>query len=194
MSMCRVFSCVVGKRVFAMTKVFSLPCFILYSKAKFACYSRCFLTSYFCIPVPCNEKDIFWGVVVLKGLVGLHKTIQLQLLWHLLLGHRLGLLWCRVACLGNEPRSHCFISAVQYCSTEASQVALVVKSPPAKAGDLRDAGSIPGSGSSPGGGHSNPLQYYCLKNPMDRGAWRATVHRVTELDLTEATEHKQFYK
>ena len=39
----------------------SLPCFILYSKAKFACYSRCFLTSYFCIPVPYNEKDIFFG-------------------------------------------------------------------------------------------------------------------------------------
>ena len=39
-----------------------LPCFIQYSKAKFACYSRCFLTSYFCIPVHYNEKDIFWGV------------------------------------------------------------------------------------------------------------------------------------
>ena len=39
-----------------------LPCFILHSKDKFACYSRCFLTSYFCIPVPYNEKDIFWGV------------------------------------------------------------------------------------------------------------------------------------
>ena len=42
--------------------------------------SRCFLTSYFCIPVPCNEKDIFFWVLVLKGLVGLHRTIQLQLL------------------------------------------------------------------------------------------------------------------
>ena len=39
---------------------YPLPCFILYSKAKFACYSRCFLTSYFCIPVPYNEKDIFF--------------------------------------------------------------------------------------------------------------------------------------
>ena len=47
-----------------MTSVFSwpLPCFILYVKAKFACYSRCFLTSYFYIQVPYNEKDIFWGV------------------------------------------------------------------------------------------------------------------------------------
>ena len=45
------------------------------------------------------------------------------------------------------------------------------------AGDARDMGSIPGMGSSPGGGHGNPLQYSCLENPMDRGAWRATVHR-----------------
>jgi len=39
----------------------------------------------------------------------------------------------------------------------------------------------------PGGGHSNPLQYSCLENPMDRGAWWATVHRVSESDMTEAT-------
>ena len=57
-------------------------------------------------------------------------------------------------------------------------VALVVKSPPASAGDVRDVGSIPGSGRSPGGGHSNPLQYSCLENPMDRGAWQAAAHRV----------------
>ena len=44
----------------------------------------------------------------------------------------------------------------------------------------RDAGSITGSGISPGGGHGNPLQYPCLENPMDRGAWQATVHRVTK--------------
>ena len=43
-------------------------------------------------------------------------------------------------------------------------------------GDSRDWGSIPGSRRSPGGGHGNPLQYPCLENPMDRGAWRATVH------------------
>ena len=58
----------------------ALPCFILYSKARFACYSRCFLTSYFCIPVPYNEKNIFGGVLVLKGLVGLHRTVQFPLL------------------------------------------------------------------------------------------------------------------
>ena len=50
----------------------------------------------------------------------------------------------------------------------ASQVALVVKNPPASAGDVRDAGSVPGLGRFPGGGHDNPLQYSCLENPMDR--------------------------
>ena len=48
-----------------------------------------------------------------------------------------------------------------------------------------DSGAIPGSGRSPGGGNGNPLQYSCLGNPMDRGAWRATVHRVAGSDTTE---------
>ena len=57
-----------------------------------------------------------------------------------------------------------------------------VKNPPANAGDMR---SIPGSGRSPGEGNGNPLEYPCLGNPMDRGAWQAIVHRVTkELDVT----------
>ena len=63
----------------------------------------------------------------------------------------------------------------------------MVKNPTANAGDIRDVGSIPGLGRSPGGGHGNPLQYSCLENPTDRGAWQATVHRVTELDTNEAT-------
>ena len=62
----------------------------------------------------------------------------------------------------------------------ASQVALVVKNPLADAGDVRDAGSIPGLERSPGVGHGNPLQHSCLGNPMDTGAWRATVHRVAQ--------------
>ena len=62
----------------------------------------------------------------------------------------------------------------------ASQVALVVKNPPAKAGGKRDLGSIPRLGRSRGEGNDNPLQYSCLANPMDRGAWRATVHGVPE--------------
>ena len=48
------------------------------------------------------------------------------------------------------------------------------------AGDIRDAGSIPGPGRSPGGGHDNPLQYFCLENPTDRGAWWAIVHGVAQ--------------
>ena len=59
-----------------------------------------------------------------------------------------------------------------------TQVALVLKNQPANVGDITDEGSIPASGRSPGGGHGNPLQYSCLENPMDRGAWWATVHRV----------------
>ena len=54
-------------------------------------YSRCFLTSYFCVPVPYNEKDVSFRVLVLEGLVGLHRTVQLQLLQCYWLGHRLGL-------------------------------------------------------------------------------------------------------
>ena len=61
---------------------------------------------------------------------------------------------------------------------EASQVVLVVKDPPSKAGDITDAGSILGSGRSPGGGQGYPLQYSCLENPMDRVICWATVHRV----------------
>ena len=64
--------------------------------------------------------------------------------------------------------------------TWASQVVLVVKNPPANAGDVRDLGLIPGSGRSPGGGHDNPLQYSGLENPMDRGSWWVTVHGVTK--------------
>ena len=61
-----------------------------------------------------------------------------------------------------------------------SQVALVVKNPPASAGDIRDPGSISGSGRSPGGGHGNPREYSCLENPMNRRARGATVHRVAQ--------------
>ena len=64
---------------------------------------------------------------------------------------------------------------------------LVVKNPPANAGDIRKAGLIPGSGRSPGGQHGNPLQYFCLENHMDRGAWWATVQRV----LKSQTQLKQ---
>ena len=66
----------------------------------------------------------------------------------------------------------------------------MVKNPLANAGDIRDKGLIPGSGRSPGDGHGNPLQYFCLENPMDRGAcvgYSPWSHR--ELDMTEVTQH-----
>ena len=62
----------------------------------------------------------------------------------------------------------------------ASQMELVVKNPPANAGDMKDIGSIPRLERSPGGGHGNPLQYSCLENAMDKGAWQAKVYRVTK--------------
>ena len=58
-----------------------------------------------------------------------------------------------------------------------SQVALVVKNLPVNAGEERDAGLIPGWGRFPEGGHGNLLQYSCLENPVDRGAWSATIRR-----------------
>ena len=63
----------------------------------------------------------------------------------------------------------------------------MVKNSSASARDVTDTGSIPGSGRSPGGGRGNPLQYSRLENPMDRGAWRAAVQRIAELDRTEET-------
>ena len=64
----------------------------------------------------------------------------------------------------------------------------MVENLPASAGDARDVGLIPGLGRSPERGHGNLLQYSCLENPMDRGAWRAAVHRVTK-DRTRSNEH-----
>ena len=64
-----------------------------------------------------------------------------------------------------------------------------VVNPPANAGNVRDKGLLPRLGRSPGRGHGNPLRYSCLKNPMDREVWWATVHRVAEPDMTEVTWH-----
>ena len=73
----------------------------------------------------------------------------------------------------------------------ASQVVLVLKDPPANAGDARDVGSIPGSERSSGGGNGNPFQYSCLDNPMDRGTWWDTVHGVAknQTRLTQLSTH-----
>ena len=76
------------------------------------------------------------------------------------------------------------------CFYRASQVTLVVKSLPANAGDFRDTVWIPGSRRCPGGGHGNPFQYFCLENPMDRGAWwNMGSHRVGHYWSDLATQH-----
>ena len=74
---------------------------------------------------------------------------------------------------------------LQCCVSDVQQSDLVVHV---------HTGSIPGSGRSPGGGHGNPLQYSCLENPMDRGAWWATGHGVSESDMTEwLSMHSHIY-
>ena len=65
----------------------------------------------------------------------------------------------------------------------------VVKNLPTNAGDAGDVSLIPGLGRSPGGGNGSPLQYSCLENPMDGGAWRATVRGVTRVGHNLVTEH-----
>ena len=78
-----------------------------------------------------------------------------------------------------------------YDVKRVSQVALMVKKLPTNAGDIRHMVQIPGLGRFPGGGHGNPLQYHCLENPMDRGAWQATVRRVakSQLPLKQLSKH-----
>ena len=112
---------------------------------------------------------------------------------------------CRERAMGVQRQSRCFLREKQWrlCGRSGiwtelwmkrtSQVALVVKKLPANAGDAGDAGLIPEWG-SPGGGHSNPLQCSYLENPMDRGAWQATVHRIaksrTQLKLLSMHIHE----
>ena len=82
--------------------------------------------------------------------------------------------------------SVCLCACVTCAFTILSDIdeELVMKTSPT---NVRDEHSIPGSGGYPGGGHVNPLWYSCLENPMDRGAWRAAVHAIAELDTIEAT-------
>ena len=65
----------------------------------------------------------------------------------------------------------------------------MVKNLPANAGGIRDVSSIPGLGRSPGGGNGNLLQYSCLENPLDRGAWQATVHAESEMTKRLSATH-----
>ena len=120
MSLCRVFSCVVGRwcllwPVHSLGRTllaFALLHFVLHGQT--CLLLHVFSTSYFCIPVPYDEKDIFFGVFVLEGLVGLHRTIWLQLLQHYWSVHRLDLPWYWMVCLGNEQGSfYCFWDCTQ---------------------------------------------------------------------------------
>ena len=111
----------------------------------------------------------------------LHNVLKLQILLH------------ARAHTHTHIHTHIFVHLYS-----ASQMALVVKNLPANAGGIRDMGLISGSGRSPGGGHGNPLQYSCLENLMNRGAWWATIHGITNnqtwlgLQLPPATTQKLF--
>ena len=85
-----------------------LPCFILYSKAKFGCYFRDLFTSYFSFQSPMMKRTSFL-VLVLEGFVGLCRTVQFHLLQCYWLEHKLGVLWYWMVCLGNEQRSFCHL-------------------------------------------------------------------------------------
>ena len=84
--------------------------------------------------------------------------------------------------LASSPCTRAFVSTSSspYASSLGFPGGSVVKESTWNAGDAEDSGSIPGSGRSPGGGNGNPLWYFCLKSPMDRGAWRATGHGVAK--------------
>ena len=90
-----------------LAKLYQLfPCFILHSKAKFACYSRCYLTSYFCIPVLYNEKDIFFGCQFYKVLQVFIEPFNFS--FFSITGWGIDLNYCDIEwCLGNEERSFC---------------------------------------------------------------------------------------
>ena len=123
MSMCRDSSRVIGRGclpwpVCSLGKILlSLPYFILCSKAKLACYSRYLVTSYFCIPIPCDEQDVLFLVLILGVL---YRTDQLQLLQHQWLGQRFGLLWYWMVWLEtNQDHSVIFTVAPKYCISDS---------------------------------------------------------------------------
>ena len=123
MSMYRVIACVVGRGCLLRPGVLSakvcssLPCLILYTKAKVACYSGYLLISYFVFQCSVMKRTYFL-VLVLDGHIGLQWTIKL--LWQECLEHRLGLLWRRMVSLGNELWTFCcFWDAPRYCTLDS---------------------------------------------------------------------------
>ena len=113
MSMCRVFSCVVARGCLLWPVHFLGKTLLVFAllhsvfQGQVCLLLQVFLDFLLLHSSPYNEKDIFFWVLVLKGLVGLHRTIQLQFLQRYWLGHSLGLLWYWMVCLGNEQRSFC---------------------------------------------------------------------------------------
>ena len=83
-------------------------------------------------------------------------------------------------CHGAWPKDKQKVKLSSHVVLGTSQVTLLVKNLSANAGYIRDMGLIPGLGRSPGEENGNPLQYSCLENPMDGGAWKATVHGVAK--------------
>ena len=109
-------------------------------------------------------------------------------------------LWCRISDwpeLPTEKKKKSPSPNEIFSASYASKVSInnnnIKRNPPASAEDIRDAGSIPGSGRSPGEGICNPLQYSCLGNPIDRGAWRAAVHGVIK-SRTQLSMHSCIHK
>ena len=121
MSMCRVFSCVVGRGcllwpVCSLGKIL-LALALLHSilKGQNCLLLQVFLDFLRLHSSPLWRKGHLFWVLVLKGFVGLHRIVQLQLLWHYWLGHRLGLPWYWMVCLGNKDNSVIFETASRYC-------------------------------------------------------------------------------
>ena len=122
------------------------------------------------LAIPGVGKDVASRTFT-NGRVYINRA-TLKTAWHCLLIFTLR--------LSNYTHTHTHIYMCIYISIWVSQVALVVKNPPANAGDAKDMDSSPGLVRSPREGYVNPLKYSCLENPTDRGAWWATVHGVTK--------------
>ena len=131
-------------------------------------------------------SSYFWGLSIAGG--SYMNTLMGYFTWTLAVQQTLDFqgLWTMLFFSPLQPTWRIFQGT--YTKDGASQVMLMVKNPPANVGDSGDMGSVPTPGRSPGGGHSNPLQYSCLENLTDKGAWQATVNRGhKELDMNQAT-------
>ena len=125
------------------------------------------------------SRQEYWSGVPLPSLNYLNNLVQKHLLWLRIPGVVIKRIKTLIAVLIHERKSD-FILGGNPFLLGSFPGGSVVKNPLNNAGDTGDSGLIPGPGSSPGGGNGNSLQYSCLKNPMDRRAWWATVHGVAK--------------